>query len=79
MEPKNFLKNHSLKEAAERSAFEDRIEEMQKYLDSLSGEKVTIAEEYKKYFYREYHKDGIFVCASEKTSAIEEEISLFGY
>lgn len=67
------------KAAAERSAFEDRIEEMQKYLDSLSGEKVTIAEKYKKYFYLEYHNDGTFVCASEKTSAIEEEISLFGY
>ena len=67
------------KAAAEMAVFEDQIEEMQKYLDSLSGEKVTLSEKYSKYFHIEYHKDGTFVCASEKTSVIEKEISLFGY
>lgn len=67
------------KATAEMTAFEDKIEEMQKYLDSVAGDKVTIAEKFSKYFNLEFHEDGTFLCASEKTSVIEEEISLFGY
>jgi transposase len=67
------------KAAAERMAFEDKIEQMQEYLDSHAGEKVTLPETYNKYFNLEYHKDGTLVCAGEKTRVIEKEISLFGY
>lgn len=67
------------KAVAERTALQDKIEEMKKYLDSVAGDKVTLAEKYSRYFNLEFHSDGTFVCAGEKTSVIEEEISLFGY
>lgn len=65
--------------ALETECFEDKIAAMKDFLDSIRGTKATISNKYSKYFNLEMHKDGTFICASEKNNVIIEELSLFGY
>lgn len=45
-----------------------------RYLNSLKGQKVTIGEGYKEYFYLEtYEEDGTFLFARERADVIERE------
>lgn len=60
--------------AAEREQIDARMERMMRYLNSLKGQKVTIGEGYKEYFYLEtYKEDGTFLFARERADVIERE------
>ena len=66
--------------AAEREQIDARMERMMRYLNSLKGQKVTIGEGYKEYFYLEtYEEDGTFLFARERADVIERERDLGGY
>ena len=68
------------KAAAEHEKVEAKIDRMKNYLDSLKGQKTTIADAYKEYFHLEiYEEDGTFLYAREKTEAVQREIDLGGY
>ena len=73
-----FYSDH--KAAAEREQIDARMERMMRYLNSLKGQKVTIGEGYKEYFYLEtYEEDGTFLFARERADVIERERDLGGY
>ena len=68
------------KACVEHEQIEAKIDRMTKYLNSLTGEKATVGDGYKKYFKLEiYEDDGTIICARERTEVIQEEIDLCGY
>jgi hypothetical protein len=70
----------SLKDGAEREAFEAIIERMAKFLQKNEGNIVTFSDAYEKYFDLFWDEgDGRFLFAREKADVIEREIALCGY
>lgn len=68
------------KACAEHDQVEAKIDRMTKYLNGIKGQKVTVGDGFKQYFYLEiYEQDGTFLYAREKTEVIQREIDLCGY
>ena len=71
------------KAASERELLEEKVERMANYLSRFEGQPVVIDKSYEKYFNLEYYHEGreeqCFVCATERTGVIEEELRLCGY
>ena len=68
-----------LKKSAEREAIEAKVERMAKLIQKHEGKKFEPSKAYKEYFNFHFDRDGTLICATEKESVIEEEISLCGY
>ena len=68
-----------LKKSAEREAIEAKVERMAKLIQKHEGKKFEPSKAYKEYFNFTFDRDGALICATEKESVIEEEISLCGY
>ena len=71
------------KAAAEKELLEEKIEKIAAFLKKMEGQAVTVDKSYEKYFSLEYYHEGkedqCFLCAMEKSSVIEEELSMCGY
>ena len=67
------------KQAAEREAFEQRIEKYSMYLEKHIGTDTKFSKTYHDYFDVTYDKKGVLVSVSEKEDAIERQIRLCGY
>ena len=67
------------KQAAEREAFEQRIEKYRTYLEKHVGTDTKFSKAYHDFFDITYNKKGVMVSVSEKADAIERQIRLCGY
>ena len=72
---------HSVtKEAAERTAFEEKLREMRTYLMAHVNQEIDFGQIFQHYYYIHYEESGkVFVYPEERIDITEKEIELCGY
>lgn len=69
-----------LKEASERTRFEENLKTMKAYMMEHRNEEISFGPKYTKYYYLHYDKEGkTFLMPEENTRATERELDLCGY